>query len=451
MELYCTRPHCSRPNNYFPDLDDLASLKKTQQKYCTTCGMQLVLRERYLPLKLLGQGGFGAAFLARDRDTPRMRECVVKQFQPAGSLTQGALEKAQNLFAQEASVLEDLSNQNDHIPNLYAYFELTVPSWQRTGQDQFFYLVQEYIDGQNLEEELNRKGKFTESEALEVLREILKVLMFVHHKGIIHRDIKPSNIMRQRDGRIFLLDFGAVKQVTGAGAASTEIYSKGFAPPEQIHGSTVFPSTDLYALAVTILVLLTGRQPTDLFDGYTNQWHWRPQVNINPCLADILERMLLHAASQRFQSAQEVLVELEATKIVPKVITATPQTTATVTPGPTPVRPAFPIWELLAGAAFSGYEGALTAIAIYGVAKNPLITLGISFVVLGLLIFAQTRRWIEKWDLLIVSGISMGLIFFVRGNLEMQTVIFLALSASLVAIAMATLARLVYKLLSLFL
>ncbi|MBD2566889.1 serine/threonine-protein kinase [Anabaena lutea] len=455
MEVYCTRPHCSRPKNHFADLDDITNLKTTQQKYCTSCGMPLILRDRYLPIKLLGQGGFGAAFLAIDRDTPKMRQCVVKQFQPSGNLTEEALEKARTLFTQEAETLEEIGNEHKQIPNLFAFFTITLPSLQPSQPNQFFYLVQEYIDGQNLEEELIQNGNFSEVQVLEILREILPVLTFIHDRGIIHRDIKPSNIMRRRDGKLFLLDFGAVKQIANSpsgSAASTGIYSMGFAPPEQMSGSQVFPSTDLYAFAVTLLTLMTGQEANQLFDAYTNQWKWRSQITVSPRLADILDKMLLAAASQRFQSAQEVLEALFAPSVPPTVLPQPPLPPIQQPPQrPIPVQPAFATWELLAGAAFSGFEGALIAIALFSLVKNPIITLAIAFVILGSLIFSQTQRWIEKFDLLIIPTISLAIIFFIpylRGGLAIQQILIFTVAAALITIAITTLFKLIYKLLS---
>lgn len=423
MEVYCTRPRCPRPQNYFADLDNITTLKTTQQKYCTTCGMPLLLDGRYVTTKLLGRGGFGAAFLARDRRIPGMRQCVVKQFQPVGNLTPTQLQQAQIMFEREADVLAQLGNDHEQIPDLFAFFPVIVNSSQSQQEEQFFYLVQEYIDGQNLEEELVQQGKFSEHQVLEVLQEILKVLKFVHERGIIHRDIKPSNIMRRRDGKLFLLDFGAVKQVTNVAlgaASSTGIYSMGFAPPEQMAGGQVFPSTDLYALAVTLITLLSNQEAIQLFDAYNNQWKWREQVSVNPRLADILDKMLLPAANQRFQSAQEVLdalysQPLAATQLNSPSVTLPPQPPK----GSNPVvsqrpatQPVFSTLELLSGAAFSGFEGALIAIALFSLVQSPIPTFFIGCVILGILIFAQTRRWIEKFDLLIIPTITFAIIFF---------------------------------------
>ncbi|MCC5655705.1 serine/threonine protein kinase [Nostoc sp. XA010] len=465
MEVYCTRPRCPRPQNYFADLDDITTLKTTQQKYCTTCGMPLLLDGRYVTVKLLGRGGFGAAFLARDRRIPGMRQCVVKQFQPAGNLSLNQLQQAQLMFEREAEVLSQLGNDHEQIPDLFAFFPVIVNGLQPGQEDQFFYLVQEYIDGQNLEEELVQQGKFSEQQVLQVLQEILKVLKFVHHRGIIHRDIKPSNIMRRRDGRLFLLDFGAVKQVTnaalGSAASSTGIYSMGFAPPEQMAGGQVFPSTDLYALAVTIIILLTNKEAVQLFDAYSNQWKWRSQVTVSPRLADILDKMLLPAANQRFQSAQEVLDALNPqaakapTQFNSPSVTLPPQppSSSPVVPRP-PTQPAFSTVELLGGAAFSGFEGALIAIALFSLVKSPIVTLSIAFVILGILIFAQTRRWIEKFDLLIIPTITFAIIFFLpflQGGLGIKAVIILSVAAALVTISLTAVFRLIYKLLSLLL
>jgi serine/threonine-protein kinase len=405
-----------------------------------------------MSIKMLGRGGFASAFLARDRRIPGIRTCVVKQFQPAGNISSSQLQIAQQLFEREADVLAHIGTEHEQIPELYAFFSITVPSFtQPNHEEQFFYLVQEYIDGHNLEEELTQKGRFTEAEILYVLQEILNVLKFVHYKGIIHRDIKPSNIMRRRDGKLFLLDFGAVKQVTnvasGTVASSTGIYSAGFAPPEQMTGNQVFPCTDLYALAVTAVTLLTGEPATQLFDPLINQWTWRSHTTIDPHLAEVLDKMLLPAVNQRFQSAEEVLAALSG-----QVIAPLPQTSLQPQAIQTPSY--FSTWELLAGAAFSGFESALIAIALYSLLSSPIITFSLTAGILGLIIFAQTRRWIEKTDLLIIAGITFAIIFFVpflQAGLDISVVVLLIFAASLVAIACTSLFRLIYKLLSLML
>ncbi|MBA2748186.1 MAG: protein kinase [Tatlockia sp.] len=475
MEVYCTRWTCPHPQNHFADLDDPATLKTTQQKYCTTCGMPLFLLGQYIPSKLLGKGGFGAAFLAIARYTPGFRKCVVKQFKPSGDLTPEQLDTAQKLFEREAEVLELIGNQNNQIPDLYAFFDLTVPSLQPPKQEQFFYLVQEFIDGQNLEQELQEQGKFSESKVIEVLLEVLKILKFVHNSGSIHRDIKPSNIMRHKNGRLYLLDFGAVKQVasTATNSASTGIYSMGFAPPEQMSGKQVYPSTDLYALAVTCVMLLTGKEATQLFDSYSNQWSWQKEVTISPTLANVLDKMLQAAPNQRFSSAQAAIEALAiATPLLNPVVNPSqplaPITTsapiAPTSPVPAPVRqqsrPTFSTWELLTSGAFTGFEGSLIAIALLSFLGTTLITTGAWLVLLVGLSFVQWRRWIEGKDLLIIAAITLAIVLFFpalykigmifQGISPWQTVLILAIVGALVAIALTALFQLIYKLLSQF-
>jgi serine/threonine-protein kinase len=518
MEIYCTRPGCSRPRNQFPDLDE-TTIKTVPQKFCTACGMPLILDNRYFSTKLLGKGGFGAAFLARDRRTPNMRRCVVKQFQPSGNLTPDQMKTARMLFEREAEVLEELGIRHLQIPDLLAFFPLDVPN--RVGQaEQFFYIVQEFVDGEDMEAELTQRGKFSEAEVLEILIEMLKILRFVHENNSIHRDIKPSNIMRRKDGLLFLLDFGAVKQVTAAaagqpGKASTGIYSLGFAPPEQMRGDKVYPATDLYALAVTCITLLTGKQPNEMHDPYSDTWNWRSYTQVSDRLEAILNRMLLPIPSQRFQSAQDVLDALSpllakppavptpaAPPVSPPPISSPPVSTpvsktalqpspsptspapaAPITPtpaspapiAPAPPRPSFTLFEVLSSAAFTGFEGGLLAIAVASLlgtaGLSPLFWL-VLLTVLGGMIFAQTRRWIEKIDLLIVAGVTLLLVWFAPFNLLHRIILVAPLSSvatalglgqpvmvvlliagftCLLAIAATVVFRLIYNLLSRFL
>ncbi len=486
MDLYCTRPGCSRPLNHCLDLDDVQVLRKVQQKYCSTCGMPLILDNRYLTLRLLGQGGFGAAFLACDRRMPNLRHCVIKQFQPPADFSPQQLAVAQSLFEREGEVLADLGNNHPQIPDLYAFFSLAVPNKQTGKSQEFFYLVQEFVDGEDLETELARRGPFSEAEVLEVLQEMLKILKFVHAHGSIHRDIKPSNIMRHRNGTLYLLDFGAVKQVTkGSGVqGSTGIYSLGYAPPEQTSGGQVFPATDLYALAVTCIHLLTGTPPAQLFDAYTNTWKWRAYADVDDRLAATLDRMLLAAPNQRMQDVDEVLAALQpssrsaqaipsvpsppqpmprpTTVQPPSIPPIQPATPAPITPQPQrktppPVRqrrPAtlsFSIWELLAGGAFIGFEGSLVTIALVSLLGVSPVSGSIAMLVLVGILFVQSRRWIERWDYVILAGISIALMVFIpalRANSPIQSVLILAGLGSAVAIAAASLFRLIFALLA---
>ncbi|MGC9525826.1 MAG: protein kinase domain-containing protein [Limnospira sp.] len=451
MKIYCTRPGCPRPDNSYPDLDDRGTLKTIQQKYCSACGMPLILDGRYLCDRLLGRGGFGAAFLACDRRSPTMRACVVKQFLPAGDLDPQQLATAQGLFEREALVLDRLGHQHPLLPDLLAYFPLEAPGWQSSIPQQFFYIVQEYIDGRDLEAELVDRGPFSEAEVVEVLAEILKILEFVHGQDVIHRDIKPSNIMRDRGGKLHLLDFGAVKEVTQApGGRSTGIYSAGFAPPEQMRGRSVYPSTDLYALAVTAVMLLTGKNPEDLFDSYSNTWTWKDQVSISDSLAQILDRMLQPTPSDRFGSAGEVLAALSPTtpphRPPPPPIAVAPPAGGTQMQQTTRQRP-FSTLEILTGAAFTGFEGGLLAIALGTIFDGIVWSVGIVAITLGGLVFAQRRRWIERFDLLIIAGVSFAIVFWIATTLagvRVEIAIAVPLFAGLVGVAITALFRLIY-------
>lgn len=273
--------------------------------FCQHCGSKLILQERYRSVRVIGEGGFGRTFLAVDKqrlDTP----CVIKQFLPQQSGS-AALEKATELFKQEAFRLRDLG-KHSHIPDLLAFFP----------QEGRLYLIQEFIEGKNLLDELQQKGKFSESEVKQILVELLPILQFVHDNKVIHRDIKPENIIRSsQTGALFLIDFGVSKEVGGSvlSRVGTITGTPGYAPPEQLRGM-VFPNSDLYSLAVTCIRLLTGHFQKDdgddlIFDSMRMQWTWKQYVSVSQELEIVLDKMLQDLPINRFQSAYEVLSSLE--------------------------------------------------------------------------------------------------------------------------------------------
>ncbi|MFQ3584389.1 MAG: serine/threonine-protein kinase, partial [Cyanobacteriota bacterium] len=161
----------------------------------------MVLRGRYRILNPLGEGGFGVTYKAVDQDTFDT-PCVVKRLRPL-STDPYTLATARKLFEREAKVLNQLNNF-DRVPRLLAHFE----------QDQDFYLVQEFVAGHDLTHEIRPGRQFSEAEVLQLLQDVLDILRHVHAHQIVHRDIKPANLMRRdADGKLVLIDFGAVKEV----------------------------------------------------------------------------------------------------------------------------------------------------------------------------------------------------------------------------------------------
>ncbi len=287
---YCLNPDCQKPQN------------PNATKFCQSCGTKLVLAERYRAIKLIGAGGFGRTLLAEDEYKPSKPLCVIKQFYPQGQNNAG---KAAELFQQEAVRLEQLG-KHSHIPELLAYFE----------QDSRQYIVQEFIDGQNLAEELAETGVFREKQIRSLLGDLLPVLQFIHEGQVIHRDIKPENIIRRRsDDKLVLVDFGAAKYATGTalGKTGTTIGSAGYSAPEQTFGQAVFAS-DIYGLGVTCIHLLTDIEPFELYNAMESAFVWRHHLGNNPVseqLGRVLDKMTQSVVKQRHQSASEVMQDLE--------------------------------------------------------------------------------------------------------------------------------------------
>lgn len=295
---YCVNPACPQPEN----LDD--ALK------CKACGSKLLLRNRYQVIQPLGKGGFGATFLAADMSLPGHPNCVVKQLRPTATSAR-ILEMARELFQREAKTLGKIGD-HPQIPRLIDYF---------IGGKQF-YLVQEYVNGYTLKQEVKENGIFDEAQTKKFLREILPILDYIHSQEVIHRDIKPANILRRRlDKNLVLIDFGAVKdqvnQATMMGTGQTAftnfaIGTSGFAPPEQMALRPVYAS-DIYALGMTCVYLMTGKSPNSFESNQiTGEILWQPHLDVSDSFCSILQRMLEFSVQYRYQSAQDVLRALDS-------------------------------------------------------------------------------------------------------------------------------------------
>ncbi|MFK8182001.1 MAG: protein kinase [Phormidesmis sp.] len=489
MQLYCTRPNCPSPLNTFPSLDNPKIPRPIKQKYCSACRMEMILGGRYLPVSVLGKGGFGTAFLARDIDSPTKRKCVVKLFQPPVTLTATQMATAQRLFATEAEVLERFGLDHPQIPNLYAYFPLLITNPLTNQTEELFYLVQEFVDGEDLERILDRDGAFTEKNVTEVLREMLQVLNFVHSNGAIHRDVKPSNIMKGRNGKLYLLDFGAVKEVatpSGVQRGPTTICSPDYAPPEQIMNGTVGATSDLYALAATCVILLTNKSSNELRDSSTNSWNWHSHAAVSDTLASVLSKMLQARPDNRFPSALSALSALAALntnatntaqqrsnspQVAPSIgmpVSPPPMPTVKTPPAPvaavkstTPTNPPLTkpapaprsLFQFLGNAAFTGTEGGLLAIATFSLIEVVLFGGAVWLTMLAGLIFLQVRRTIEGWDFLIIAGVTMAAVIFIGPlnsvlNGQLGLIVVASIMAGGVMVLVAALFRLIFQLLS---
>jgi serine/threonine protein kinase len=266
-----------------------------------------ILDGRYRIVDKIGQGGFAETYLAEDIRVMN-RQVVVKHLKPTSN-NPDLLREAKQLFAQEAEVLANLGREHPQIPEMLAYFE----------ENQEFYLVQEFVQGQTLSEEIATTEKLTEAEAIRILREVLMVLKFVHDNQVIHRDIKPSNLMRRsKDGKIVLIDFGAVKQLSamvinteGHASVTRIIGSPGYMAIEQQSGRPRF-SSDIYALGVTVIQALTGKSLEGLkLDKHTSELDWIEGVLVNPKLVAILDKMVRFNFADRYQSVDAVLEDID--------------------------------------------------------------------------------------------------------------------------------------------
>lgn len=291
---YCLNPSCPKPVNH------------PKSKLCKACGEKLLLHGRYHLVKGLGKGGFGATFLAADLSLPGKPLCVIKQLRP-NTDNPNFLSMARELFEREAKTLGRVGN-HPQIPRLLDYFE---------DREQF-YLIQEFVKGNNLQQEVKKNGVLNEAQARQVLKEVLIILRDIHVQKVIHRDIKPANIIRREiDDKLVLIDFGVVKNTVNSAATNQTaltafaVGTPGFAPPEQLAMRPVYAS-DVYALGVTCMYLMSGKAPKNMeCDPITGDINWFKYIDVSDSFAEILMKMLEVAVKSRYKTATEVLDVLE--------------------------------------------------------------------------------------------------------------------------------------------
>ncbi|MFH7027050.1 MAG: protein kinase [Heteroscytonema crispum UTEX LB 1556] len=278
------------------------------------CGSKQLFCDRYQVLRILGRGGFGVTFLARNAVLPGNLLCVIKQLCPKVS-TRKSWERACQRFEQEAKTLGQLGSHSQ-IPMLLDYFEAN-------GE---FYLVQEYVRGSTLAREVRRSGIKNEADVKQFLRELLPILQYVHKHRVIHRDIKPQNLLRcDDDGRLVLIDFGAVKEKLADAfenslhktATTNFVGTMGFAPPEQLSLRPVYAS-DIYAVGMTCLYMLTGKAPLEFeHDRNTGEIAWHKDVEVSDSFAQVLTKMVKISLEERFKTTDDVMWALGMETYVP--------------------------------------------------------------------------------------------------------------------------------------
>lgn len=269
---------------------------------------QTLIDRRYEVVKTLGQGGFGRTYLVKD--TNRFGDYfVLKEFVPQ-TTQEYAVNKSRELFEREAKVLNQL--EHPQIPNFYRWFQ----------EDERLFLVQQFINGKTyakiLAERQEKNQAFNQPEVIQLFKDILPVLDYIHRNNLIHRDVSPDNIILcSKAEKPILIDFGVVNQNTATQVASggvssgrTTVGKQSYSPIEQLTAGICYPNSDLYALAVTALNLLTGRPPVELRNSYDGGWHWRSQTKVSDSFAAIIDKMLSQNPVDRYKSASEVLAEI---------------------------------------------------------------------------------------------------------------------------------------------
>ena len=286
------------------------------QRGTGTLAEQIMLAGRYQLLSRIGQGGMGAVYKAADTKFNN-RPVALKEMSRAG-LPPARLKEAEAAFEHEAHLLADLLHPN--LPRIYEHFT----------ENERSYLVMDFIEGQTLEDYLEKVGggPLPVEQVVRWATELCDVLNYLHthQPPIIFRDLKPANVMIGDNGHVYLIDFGIARIFKpGKQHDTVALGSPGYAAPEQYGKAQSSPRSDIYSLGALLHHLLTGLDPSE------QPFFFRPasQVNsaVNPALETLLKRMLEMDSERRPASAQEVLQALEraTTKMTPAMLAGTMQ------------------------------------------------------------------------------------------------------------------------------
>jgi serine/threonine-protein kinase len=265
-----------------------------------------IIKGRYKIIENIGKGSFGTTYLAIDTQIPEPNECIVKHFTPL-STDPEVLKKAKELFEREAKTLNQLG-KHPQIPRLLAHIQ----------ENQDFFIVQEYIEGHDLTQELPNNVPLNEDFVVQLLKNILEVLIVIHEQEVIHRDLNPRNIRRRiKNKEIVIIDFGAVKEISTQYVGNqqpqnaTIIGSPGYTPREQADGNPVF-SSDIYAVGMIGIQAITGIHPINLsVDSRTGKVIWRNDIKVSNKFADVLDKMVSYRHQDRYLTAKSALTALE--------------------------------------------------------------------------------------------------------------------------------------------
>lgn len=318
--IYCINPDCKYRQN--PD----------HLECCQACGTPLLVRDRYhllAPLRLLDRQHSTEVFEIDDRGTTKVLKILTHD-------TPQFVEQ----FAAEITPLQWLQHPGIPKADIDGEFTLTVAATDRS----LHCLVMEKIEGQNLLQYLLQSGAISPDIALNWLKQLVEILEVVHHEGFFHRDIKPSNIILKPDGKLTLIDFGSVREITDTylakirlGSQVTSVLSEGYAPSEQIEGKAL-PQSDFFALGRTFVHLLTGKHPLELpINPKTGRLIWKNQVPylqklnckrplwslLGRTLADFIDELMAPKPAERPRDTASILKYLTRLRLFRRSIERT--------------------------------------------------------------------------------------------------------------------------------